>query len=392
MSADGNLIAFTTRAGNLSAADSDGPLHTDVFLRNVSAATTELVSVTLDGGRAGRLQGAGFYTTISPDGRYVAFDSDSPNLTADDAAGGSDVFVRDRTDGTTLFVSRVTGAAGAPGDYHSWLPQISADGTKVAFMTQADNLGSISTPDPETPLHRLNVYVRDLAAGTTVLASRANGAGGAPGNADSGGQPGLAISDDGTKVVFHSQATNLGSATRGSVAIQSYLRNLSTSPSPSPVAGGASSPAVAGHQRRRDARGVLHRLGAGVRRHRRPARRLRAPVRARHRRRRRRRRPRRRTPTATPRRLAARRRARRRRARSRCAATRRSRAAPPTTSTSPAPRSTSTSSTCCRPGRRVAVTGAADLRLAGQTRGDPARRQARRHGGDRRLTARSRRG
>ena len=95
-------------------------------------------------------------------------------------------------------------------------------------MTQADNLGSITAPDPETPLHRLNVYVRDMAAGTTVLASRANGAGGAPGNADSGGQPGLAISDDGTKVVFHSQATNLGSASRGTFAIQSFLRNLST--------------------------------------------------------------------------------------------------------------------------------------------------------------------
>ena len=61
-----------------------------------------------------------------------------------------------------------------------------------------------------------------------MLVSRANGAGGAPGNADSGGQPGLAISDDGTKVVFHSQATNLASATRGSVdASTSFLRDLS---------------------------------------------------------------------------------------------------------------------------------------------------------------------
>ena len=73
-----------------------------------------------------------------------------------------------------------------------------------------------------------------------MLASRANGAGGAPGNADSGGQPGLAISDDGTKVVFHSQATNLGSASRGTFAIQSFLRNLSTNVTQT-VAGGAAS-------------------------------------------------------------------------------------------------------------------------------------------------------
>ena len=148
--------------------------------------------------------------------------------------------VRDRVAGTTTLVSRATGATGAPGDYHSSLPQISADGTKVAFATLADNLGSISNPDPETPLHRLNVYVRDLTAGTTVLASRANGAGGAPGNADSGGQPGLAISGDGTKVVFHSQATNLASATRGAFSIQSFLRNLATSTTQA-VAGGAAS-------------------------------------------------------------------------------------------------------------------------------------------------------
>ena len=89
-------------------------------------------------------------------------------------------------------------------------------------------------------MHRLNVYVRDLAAGTTVLASRANGASGAPGNADSGGQPGLAISDDGTKVVFHSQATNLVAAKRGTFAFQSFLRNLSTNVTQA-VAGGAAS-------------------------------------------------------------------------------------------------------------------------------------------------------
>jgi Tol biopolymer transport system component len=241
MSADGNIIAFTTRAKNLSSEDSDGNLHTDVFVRTVSSSTTELVSRTFTDAPIGGSQGAGFYTSISADGRYVAFDSQAENLTAEDADFVADVVVRDRVAGTTTLVSRAAGATGAPGDYHSFLPQLSADGSKVAFLTQADNLGSISPPDPETPLHRLNVYVRDMAAGTTVLASRANGASGVPGNADSGGQPGLAISDDGTKVVFHSQATNLGSAGRGgAIAIQSFLRNLATNTT-QVVAGGAAS-------------------------------------------------------------------------------------------------------------------------------------------------------
>ena len=209
-------------------------------MRVVSANTTELVSRTFtDAGITGP-QGAGFYTSISADGRYVAFDAEADNLTSEDANSVGDVVVRDRVAGTTTLVSRATGATGAPGDYHSSLPQISADGTKVAFASLADNLGGVSNPDPETPLHRLNVYVRDLSAGTTVLASRANGAGGAPGNADSGGQPGLAISGDGTKVVFHSQATNFATATRGAFSIQSFLRNLATNTT-QVVAGGAAS-------------------------------------------------------------------------------------------------------------------------------------------------------
>jgi Tol biopolymer transport system component len=238
MSADGNVIAFATRAKNLSSEDSDGNLHTDVFVRVVSTDTTELVSRTFTDAGIGGSQGAGFYASISADGRYVAFDTEAENVTAEDANSVGDVVVRDRVAGTTTLVSRATGANGAPGDYHSWVPQISADGKRVAFVSNADNLGSISNPDPETPLHRLNVYVRDLAAGTTVLASRANGPGGAPGNADSGGPNGHAISADGTKVVFHSQATNVGK--RGSVAIQSFLRNLATNTT-QVVAGGAAS-------------------------------------------------------------------------------------------------------------------------------------------------------
>ncbi len=238
ISADGNVIAFTSRAKNLSSEDSDGNLHTDVFVRVVSTDTTELVSRTFTDAPIGSSQGAGFYTSISANGRYVAFDTEAENVTAEDANSVGDVVVRDRVAGTTTLVSRATGATGAPGDYHSWVPQISADGSRVAFVSNADNLGSVSNPDPETPLHRLNVYVRDLVAGTTVLASRANGASGAPADADSGGPNGHAISADGTKVVFHSQGTNLGK--RGAMSIQSFLRNLSTNVT-QPVAGGAAS-------------------------------------------------------------------------------------------------------------------------------------------------------
>ena len=55
-------------------------------------------------------QGAGFYTSISADGRYVAFNAEAENLTAEDANSVGDVVVRDRVAGTTTLVSRATGA------------------------------------------------------------------------------------------------------------------------------------------------------------------------------------------------------------------------------------------------------------------------------------------
>ena len=77
MSADGNVVAFTPTAKNLSNEDTDGNNHKDVFVRVVSATTTELVSRTFtDAGITGP-QGAGFYTSISADGRYVAFDTEA---------------------------------------------------------------------------------------------------------------------------------------------------------------------------------------------------------------------------------------------------------------------------------------------------------------------------
>src|SRR3954451_10591814 len=61
------------------------------------AGSTELVSVTSTGG-------GGEWPTISADGRYVGFPSDSDNLVPGDTTRGTDVFVRDRQAGTTELV------------------------------------------------------------------------------------------------------------------------------------------------------------------------------------------------------------------------------------------------------------------------------------------------
>lgn len=136
--------------------------------------------------------------TISADGRWVVFSSVSHHLPG---SGGRllQVYRRDTLTGAIELVSRATGD-GPAADRDSLEATISADGTRVAFATYA-------ALDPADLDNDEDVYVRDLAAGTTTLASRADGADGPV--ADAGARD-PAISADGRRVVFVSAATNFG--------------------------------------------------------------------------------------------------------------------------------------------------------------------------------------
>ncbi|MBY0396675.1 MAG: hypothetical protein K2X91_09445, partial [Thermoleophilia bacterium] len=78
--------------------------------------------------------------SISANGARVAFDTDADNISAEDNNAVRNIFVRDASTSETIFVSRVTGAAGAAADGLSRNPAISADGRYVAFESAADNL------------------------------------------------------------------------------------------------------------------------------------------------------------------------------------------------------------------------------------------------------------
>jgi Ca2+-binding RTX toxin-like protein len=137
---------------------------------------------------------------LSADGLRVAFRSAADNLSAEDANGVNDVFVRDlRTDAVTL-ASRADGPGGPGADANVNEATISADGRHVAFESDADNLSAIDVNAFG------NIFVRDLQAATTDLVSRAAGAGGV--GAD-GGSGGGSVSADGRYVAFQSVADNL---------------------------------------------------------------------------------------------------------------------------------------------------------------------------------------
>jgi len=134
ISADGSCIAFYSLATNLTfMGDTNGVA--DILCRDMSATMIELVSRDA-GGTAGN--GASGAPSISADGIYVAFESTATNLVPGDTNGIQDIFVRNRVLGTTERVSVDT--SGVQGNARSAWPSISGDGRFVAFESDSDNL------------------------------------------------------------------------------------------------------------------------------------------------------------------------------------------------------------------------------------------------------------
>jgi Tol biopolymer transport system component len=190
LSADGQLVAFASRASNLVPGDTNNA--SDVFVRDVKTGTTTLVSVNLSGTCG---NGASDSPAISPDGRFVVFLSYASDLVSLPTNGHRNVFVRDLAAGTTTLVSVNLAGGGSDSD----TPVISADGRHVAFVSWAGDLTGMPTNDWS------NIYVRDLVAGTTTLVS-VNNAGTAGGNYFSEDP---VISADGRFVAFQSDASDL---------------------------------------------------------------------------------------------------------------------------------------------------------------------------------------
>ena len=193
ISPQGRFVAFESTATNLVPGDTHGRL--EVYLRDRLTRKTERVSVSSDGRPANQTSGGG---AISLYGRFVAFYSSASNLVPGDTNGRDDVFVRDRLRGTTERVS--VSSDGKQGNSDSAGPRISADGRFVFFTSYASNLA----PPASNVLGPTDVFVHDRLTGTTERVSVSSD--GTQGNGDSGLG---GISPDGRFVAFYSSASNL---------------------------------------------------------------------------------------------------------------------------------------------------------------------------------------
>ncbi|MBA3249436.1 MAG: PD40 domain-containing protein [Geodermatophilaceae bacterium] len=207
VSADGRFVAFVSSATNLVPGDTNG--RQDVFVRDRVLGTTERVSVSSAEVEA---TSDGVQPSISADGRFVAFASDASNLAPADLTGHSDVFVRDRLRGATARIS--LSRFGSDADDDSFAPAISADGRTVAFLSQATDLVA---GDQNA---RTDVFVVSAATGSVELASVGSGG---PADDDAFAP---ALSDDGRAMVWASRATTLVPGSSGGLA-QVYARDRS---------------------------------------------------------------------------------------------------------------------------------------------------------------------
>ena len=153
ISADGNLVAFSSLASDLVPADPNGSQQ-DIFVRDIAAGTTRLVTLPEPADPAGADNYSDF-PSISADGRYVAFHSAASNLAAGDTNGELDVFRTDLLDGTTELVSMSIEAPGRSANADSTDAALSADGQTIAFVSKANDVG------PEDG-RRTDVFVRKL--------------------------------------------------------------------------------------------------------------------------------------------------------------------------------------------------------------------------------------
>jgi hypothetical protein len=191
ISADGRYVAFVSWASNLVEGDTNA--RPDIFVHDRATGVTERVSVATGGTQA---NDRSFLGSISDDGRYIAFQSAATNLVPGDTNGANDVFVHDRLESTTVRVSVAT--AGTQANARSADVSISGDGLHVAFSSQASNLVADDTNGD------WDVFVHDRASGVTERVSVASGGGQATGITYY-----TAISANGQVVAFASSAADL---------------------------------------------------------------------------------------------------------------------------------------------------------------------------------------
>ena len=199
---DGSLVALVSLSTNFVT----GVNNSQIYVHNRQTNQIEVVSRDNSASVVNEGNGVSSDSSISGDGRYVAFVSLATNLLAPGipaVPAGQQIYVRDRQTGLTSLVSVDNNVAPNPGTGVSSAPSISADGRYVAFVSLATNLLAPGIP----AVAGQQVYIRDRQLGQSFLASQDNTNTNVEGTGGVSDTP--SMNSNGGFVAFLSQATNL---------------------------------------------------------------------------------------------------------------------------------------------------------------------------------------
>ncbi len=203
LSGDGSVVTFVSSATNLVTTPS-GNSSFDVYVKDLRSGAITALSIEE---KSGKLMG-GARPAISDDGATIAFVSASA-LRQDDANGLWDIYVWQRGAPQLLRVSRTAdGSERRQGDESASrevAPAISGNGAWVSFATTAPNMSGAPTTGQQ-------IYLAEVATNRVIRmsATAAGAAGNGDAPVDQGGR--VPMSADGTWVSFMTSAANLGGA------------------------------------------------------------------------------------------------------------------------------------------------------------------------------------
>lgn len=221
-SADGKVVVFTT-VEQMVTGDTDQ--QEDVFVRSFDSGLGEFVtreiSIGPSGGNDAR---AAHYEGMSEDGAEIFFSTKEKLVGEDTDQGAEDIYVRNRTENRTILVSRGDSSCAAQGCGNGTQPAIflpdgiAPDGGIVFFASQE----KLAASDLDGP--GFDIYARDIGAGTTTLVSAPDP--GCAGCVSKGLPPQFQGVDDSGDRAFFTTVEELASADTDSGEGDLYVRDL----------------------------------------------------------------------------------------------------------------------------------------------------------------------
>lgn len=204
---DGNMVAFQSIATDLVTGfgDTNGPNAADVYVRNIAANRTELISHEVfnlaNGGN-----GESTNPAIDATGTAIAFESNATDMIVADTNGRRDVFYTDISSGNGPFLKMrasltSAGGEGTGGPSGNASIYVAGDGrTLVAYESDKTDLAASLTATT-------NVYVFDSnTAVSTLLNQQLSSRSAAIGD---GSARNPVIAANGANIAFESDATNI---------------------------------------------------------------------------------------------------------------------------------------------------------------------------------------